>query len=78
MTIVTKKLINLDIKLQKKSYKQLVELIETIEEINDKCGNGSAIEAAGRCLMKLNILRERILKESKEKGTYRNWFDNPD
>ena len=78
MAIYTKEQMDLDIKLQKKSYKQIVELIETIEKINDKCGNGSAIEAAGRCLMKMNILREKILKESKENGTYRIWFDNPD
>ena len=77
MAIFTKKQMDLDIKLQRKSLKQLTKLLNTIEELNDKCSNQSAIEAAGRCIWKIEVLREKSIKESKENGTYRIWFDNP-
>jgi len=72
------KKIDLNIKLQKKSFRQLVKLLDTIEEINKECGNGCAITAADRCLMYIKKQREDSIEESKENGTYRIWFDNPD
>ena len=69
---------DLDLKLRRKSLKQLTMLLNTLEELNEKCGNGSAIETAGTCIWRIGMLKEKSLKESKENGTYRIWFDNPD
>ena len=69
---------DLDIKLQNKSINQLNDLLDTIEELNNKCSNGSAISSANRCIMYLERIRNDAIKESKENGTYRIWFDNPD
>lgn len=78
MAIYTKEQMDLDIKLQNKSINQLNDLLDTIEELNNKCSNQSAISSANRCIMYLEKIRNDAIKESKENGTYRIWFDNPD
>lgn len=69
---------DLDLKLRRKSLKQLTMLLNTLDELNEKCANQSAIETASTCIWRIGMLKEKSLKESKENGTYRIWFDNPD
>ena len=77
MAILTKKQFELDNKLHKKAVVILNKLLDVLTRLNNECCNQSAIELAEIGVRLLNMLKDAAIKESKENGTYRIWFDNP-
>jgi len=77
MAILKKEQFELDKKLHKKSVVLLNKLLDVLANMNNECCNQSAIEMADFCVRQLNVLKGEAIKESKENGTYKIWFDNP-